>query len=232
MYFYLPKACVDSVAADMSDHLFSMRVMVGDVVVCTDLLGTLRHIKIQEVDKKSRTIRFTTLDTTVQPPNNTHNILFQGLTDKIYLEKLVEIAPHANIDIIYLFPASHTPSGSFSMERLDKILIRSCEQAQKLFKPTIELLSLETATACIAKYLPTVLEMPNKSVKQTLEKTDHVTTKSVIVGPEGGWSSEEIQLFQQHQLPFESLGSVVYPSWLAGYTWFTQQQAIHPTIDK
>ena len=143
--------------------------------------------------------------------------MFQAVTDKVYLEKLVEIAPHANIDTIYLFSSDRSPVSNYILERLQRILARSCEQAQKVFMPVIREIETADIDKLLLKYKPTVLELETKSTEiiSNIQNT-------LIVGPEGGWTLEEIQKFKTLHLPFHSFGDVVYPAWLAGYTWFTK----------
>jgi 16S rRNA U1498 N3-methylase RsmE len=44
--------------------------------------------------------------------------------------------------------------------------------------------------------------------------------KNIFIGPEGGWSETEKTLFREKNLRFQTLGTLVFPAWLAGYTWF------------
>ena len=43
--------------------------------------------------------------------------------------------------------------------------------------------------------------------------------KPALLGPEGGWSESEILYFQSLNLSFASLGSIIYPAWIAGLVW-------------
>jgi RsmE family RNA methyltransferase len=217
MYFYLPKSCESYIPSDLSDHFISMRVRPGDRLTTTDLKGLKRIIEIIDVDKRSKSIKFNTLETTRYEKTKDQNILFQAVTDKGYLEKLVEIAPHANIDTIYLFSSARSPVSNFMIERLNRILARSCEQAQKVFMPVIREIETSDIDKLLAEYKPTVLELETKSTEFVPN-----TINTVLVGPEGGWTSEEIAKFKALDLPFDSLGDIVYPAWLAGYTWFAK----------
>jgi 16S rRNA (uracil1498-N3)-methyltransferase len=221
MYFYLPTDNVSQIDKICTDHFFSMRVKAGDTVTTTDLNGLKREIKVLEAEKRLKLIRFEILSSIYTPQNKNENILFQAITDKIYLEKLVEIAPHADINTIYFFYSDRSPKGSINTDRLERILYRSCEQAQKMYKPKIEIIDNNTTMTKIAEYKPIILEIPDETISKDI-KSHNDTLKSVLVGPEGGWSKGEIDLFKQNNLVFESLGSIIYPAWLAGYTWFTK----------
>jgi RsmE family RNA methyltransferase len=222
MYFYLPTDSVSRIEEIYTEHFFSMRVKPGDLVYTTDLNGLVREIKIIEAEKKDKLIRFEILKSFFTPQKKQQNILFQAITDKIYLEKMVEIAPHANIDVIYLFHSERSPIGNVNTDRLERILYRSCEQAQKSHKPKIEITDKKSLLEKIDIYRPIVLEIPKDTSNITHPLSTSDTSKSVFVGPEGGWSVDEVSLFVLKQLVFESLGEVVYPAWLAGYTWFSK----------
>lgn len=218
MYFYLPTNNTTHIDPEYTDHFFSMRAKSDDVILTTDLNGLMRKIKITEIDKKNKIIVFEILQSLFEDKKLSKNILFQAITDKIYLEKLVEIAPHANIDSIYLFYSERSPIGNIAIERLERILSRSCEQAQKLYKPIIEIVDQIDLNKLIDIYHPIILEVSH-NIEEVADLGDS-NTKSVLVGPEGGWSTAEQKTYIEKKLPFQSLGPVIYPAWLAGYTWF------------
>ncbi|MBC7472373.1 MAG: RsmE family RNA methyltransferase [candidate division SR1 bacterium] len=218
MYFYHPTNNISQIDEEYTDHFFSMRVKIGDIILTTDLDGLKREIKITEIDKKSKTILFKILESSFENRKIEKNILFQAITDKIYLDKLVEIAPHANVDIIYLFYSERSPTHNFGIDRLERIIYRSCEQAQKLYKPDIEIVDQISLAKLLDLYRPIVLEISHNT--EALMNPENNYTQSVLVGPEGGWSTTEKNLYKKKGLLFESLGSIVYPAWLAGYTWF------------
>ena len=222
MYFYLQREASSYIKGYQADHFFTMRVKPGDTLETTDLQGTLTKIRVSEVDKKNRTIFYDTVEEKKYLAYTSENVLFQAITDKAYLEKMIEITPHAHVDIVYLFVSDRSPVGGVIQDRLEKILIRSCEQAEKLFKPTIKIVDKSELSSLISKYLPTVLQAD--SISQNILSSGLGSSKSVIVGPEGGWSQGEISTFKENDLRFESLGSEVYPAWLAGYTWFVKHR--------
>jgi 16S rRNA (uracil1498-N3)-methyltransferase len=222
MYFYLPTESFSEISTIYADHFVSMRVKPGHIVRTTDLNGTLREIKITEIDKKANLIKFQIINSIIISKKKSQNILIQAITDKIYLEKLIEIAPHANIDIIYLFHSERSPIGSVSMDRLERILLRSCEQAEKAYKPKIKIIDKLSFLEKIDSYKPVVLEIPN-DINVNIFKLEKNNIWTILVGPEGGWSANELSLFENKKLAFDSLGSTVYPSWLAGYTWFIRK---------
>ena len=222
MYFYLQREASSYIKGYQADHFFTMRVKPGDTLETTDLQGTLTKIRVSEIDKKNRTIFYDTVEEKKYLAYTSENVLFQAITDKAYLEKMIETTPHAHVDKVYLFVSDRSPVGGVIQDRLEKILIRSCEQAQKLFKPTIKIVDKLDLPDLISTHSPIVLQAG--SISQNISSSGLGSSKSVIVGPEGGWSQGEIATFKENDLRFESLGSEVYPAWLAGYTWFVKHR--------
>ena len=159
MYFYLPTNNISEISTSHIDHFFSMRVKPNDKIVTTDLNGLMRKIKITEIDKKNKNIKFEILESRYEIQKIQKNILIQAITDKTYLEKLVEIAPHANIDIIYLFYSKYSPSTKITLDRLERIMHRSCEQAQKLYKLEIKIINQIDLNKLLDNYQPIILEV-------------------------------------------------------------------------
>jgi RsmE family RNA methyltransferase len=219
MYFYIPDLDAQKIVKSSADHLFTMRIKKNDVVEATNLQGTWAKIRITQVDKHTRTIHFAVVKQGLREKPK-EKILLQAMTDKHYLEKLVELLPPAGITHLYVFESDYTPVGSVNMERLDNILTRSCEQSQTCYKPHIEIVNKNLYTSLIEKYKPVVLD----GNTNTSSHRDNDNTNAVLVGPEGGWSQQEIDYFKGQKLVFQSLGSTVFPAWLAGYTWFAQQK--------
>jgi 16S rRNA (uracil1498-N3)-methyltransferase len=215
MYFYLPKPHELKIKPPQTDHFFSMRTKVGDIIYISDQIGWVGKIQITAINKQDRTIRFKIISEEFHNRSRGTNIMFQAITDKQYLEKMIEISPHASVSKIYLFYSDFSPKKPVYLERLQKILIRSTEQSQNPYRPEIILLEVENFKSLIQELKPSVLDCMSKNINSS-----SLNLESVLVGPEGGWSETENKLFQKLNLPDYNLGSIILPSWLAGYTYF------------
>jgi 16S rRNA U1498 N3-methylase RsmE len=238
MNFFVPKLVSQELSVLDSAHLWSMRVGVGDCFDCTDLCGNPAKLTVLSIDKKSKRIKIK-IDNLCKVIDSSAGVLFQAIPDKVYLDKLMEVLPlmggnlaslegdsnsgsnFVGVGKCFLFFADRSVKYSLNLDRLDKILIRSCEQSQKAYKP--QLIFVESQSELqelINKHQPVVLDC--QTIKNTDSKDMQNSTKikSVLVGPEGGWSKQELEDFRAVELDFESLGSVVYPSWLAGFRYF------------
>jgi 16S rRNA (uracil1498-N3)-methyltransferase len=218
MFFYLPNPLSLFIDSSLSGHFFSMRVNQGDILKTTDLKGNLTEIKVTSIDKRNRSLNFIITNQKKFDRSNS-KILFQAITDKLYLEKLIEIVPLAGITKVYFFESKNSVSDNVNLGRLEKILIRSCEQSQQCFKTDLELIDKGNFSKQIEIHKPLVLDLPQDKVNsQSLLKA----TNSIIVGPEGGFTDQEKLMFKNLELDFLSLGETVFPAWMAGFVYFTR----------
>ncbi|NJL96452.1 RNA methyltransferase [Candidatus Gracilibacteria bacterium] len=93
-------------------------------------------------------------------------------------------------------------------------MIRSTEQCQRLWQPEIELVDNKQLQKLLNENSPLVLDC-------TGEYRENFIAKSIIVGPEGGWSEEEIEKFKNLNLGICKISELVLPAWIAGYTYLT-----------
>jgi 16S rRNA (uracil1498-N3)-methyltransferase len=198
------------------NHFKSMRTKVGDIVHTTDLQGGKARIKIKEINVNYSELRFEVLE-------SSHNlkpkikILIQAITDKVYLEKLCEIATLAGITEIKLFFSDRSIKQNVQIERLNKILIRACEQSETLFLPELKVIDKIEFSKIITEVKPDVLACYLGNEKLIDGK---ISNSSCIIGPEGGWSEKELEYFKSQNLEFVSLGRSIFPAWLAGFRYF------------
>lgn len=233
MFFYLPdiKSRADSESSedfyegDLIQHFISLRVTREDLVWITDLNGFLLKAEILDVNKAKKQIRYSVIESkTISRPKP--NILFQAIMDMKYLEKLFEILPHSGFSKIVLFASENSPKYGLRLERLEKILVRSCSQAQILYKPQVEVKTdLENIQDCInttsqenQKFA--LLDFAGKQILNQPEVANEFDYSGVIVGPEGGFSSQEVALLGASKNVFKvAMGEIIYPGWLAGYSF-------------
>jgi len=220
MIFYLNNPLQQVAVHDEVNHLISARVQPGEIIQITDLKGLVVRCVVEKIDKKTRRIEFNILEKkTFKKP--IENILIQAKTDKLYIEKLCEIAPIAGITTIFLVETDFSlKNQQLRLERLEHIMIRSCEQCHYPFLPHISIINTHQKETLLNEYQPVVLD--GDGVKwQDIENDERInfSKKAFAIGPEGGWSEAEKKFFKEQKLPFISIGEHVLPAWLAGYTW-------------
>lgn len=213
-YYFVSNIKSLQINSIQTERLFSMRVEKGHKVNLTDLNGTVAKVKIINLNKKQLIIDYEILEenflTLEEYWSKTNKLnLFQATLDKLYMEKLFEILPHSDFRNIYFFEAEFSQKQNVNLERLNKILIRSLEQSQSLYKPQISFIKKTKLLELISQHNPTFL---NCQTKNGLTKTNAID--SYLIGPEGGWSQKEVELFKQLNLKELDLGARIYPAWL------------------
>jgi RsmE family RNA methyltransferase len=217
MFFYVENIDKGVLEGSEAEHFLSMRVKIGDKISVCDQIGTKVKVEITELDKNKKIMQFHPISQFEKGQEMRNCTLFQAITDKSYLEKMVEIVPLSPITDMVLFRSQFSPPGSYSLERLQKIITRSCEQSQRLFGPNVSVVSYENMLEMVSEYRPLVLECGHENQLETTSLPN-----SVIVGPEGGWSPKELEDFDNASLTLFQMGSQIYPAWLAGYSYFTK----------
>lgn len=109
-------------------------------------------------------------------------------------------------------------------ERWTKIILSASMQSQRLAPPMIfepknfeEILQIEALTPKI-KILPYELESTNKLSEISVDKNkDYI----IFIGPEGGWTKEEIILAQKNNVLLVSLGNYILRTETASLTALT-----------
>jgi 16S rRNA (uracil1498-N3)-methyltransferase len=226
MFLYIKNINEQIIFSPENKHFFSLRPRILEHFWVTDLNGNLAKIEITEINKKQKQIKFKILTKkSFEKPKNPKKILLQSIPEKLYLEKLMEILAFSGIQKIILFYTQFSLKQKISLERLDKILIRSCEQSQIIFKPEIIFLPKADLKDLLKENQPKVLDTEKKSeLTQNDNQKNSLDTKEVImVGPEGGFSEKEKKLFRDYNLEIINLEKIIYPSWIAGFVYFQRK---------
>ena len=138
--------------------------------------------------------------------------LFAALIKKDHFEWVIEKATELGVSQIVPVVTDRSEKKSLNMERANKILKEASEQSgrakmPKLNEPTAfeEILSsIEVGDEEKIK----ILSIDPKG--EAWPKADKFDTKlGAFVGPEGGWSPRELQLFKLKKIPIYRLGSQV-----------------------
>ena len=217
MLFYIQNPEQGTVKNEDFNHLRSHRLQLKDKFWATNLQGSLYECQISKLDKKSSEANFDILSLKISPIQ-LQKILVQAIPDKLYLDKLVEVATFAGFQEIILFASDFSPSYNPNLLRLKKISRSASLLSEQLFEPQIKILDKNTSD--FQTYLTQaaiILEQFGEIADSQIKSTN---IENIIVGPEGGWSPKELDWFRELDLKLVSLDSAkVYPAWLAGSVW-------------
>jgi 16S rRNA (uracil1498-N3)-methyltransferase len=136
-------------------------------------------------------------------------ILFQSLIKTDRFEWILEKGTELGVERFIPVLAKHSVAKKLNLVRAQKILKESSEQSGRGILPTIsEAVSLEAALATLNTSAPSFALDPSGSPFHNSLFTTH-NSVSVLIGPEGGWADQELEMFRARNTPIVSLGSQI-----------------------
>lgn len=208
-----------------------LRHKIGDMIHVVDGKGTLILAKIIDANKKKCTLTFEKL------------IERQEFVDKIHLmvsptksadrfEYFLEKACEIGVGQITPLICKRTERSKFNYERMKKIIVSASKQSKKLYFPTLN--QAEQINDVIQKSSTTaqkfITSIGTENGFGSLNFDDYII---VLVGPEGDFTEEEIQLAKINGWHEVSLGNSILRVETAGIVVASQLQFLkHFNISK
>lgn len=188
---------------DTSRHVAQvLRMQVGEKLQLTDGKGNLYTAEILQVHKKSTSVKILSGD--YNPPSKRHIIIAISLIKNVsrfewFLEKATEIGVNEIIPLI----CERTEKLHFRVDRMKGILVSAMLQSKQSWLPRlsepISLIANISGFECNQKFIAHCLDSDKRSLKDVLNKE---TDSLVLIGPEGDFTQNEIDLaLQQNFLP-------------------------------
>ncbi len=173
-----------------SRHIIkSFRKDIGDILNFTDGNGLLAVCKIIEKGKK---IKVKIVKLSKNKPNKVSiNIAISPLKNPSRFEWFVEKATEIGIKEITPIITKYSEKKKVNHERLERISISSLKQSNQVFKPKIN--NIEKFNDFLRNNSDQKI-MANLKTKNILKK-ESINSNQIclIIGPEGGFSDDEIQ---------------------------------------
>lgn len=181
------------------------RLVTGDKIILFDGSG-FDFISVIEGYEKD-TVSFSVVEVKqnmVVARNETY--LFASIVKKDNFEWIAQKATELGVSHIVPVMSERSEKKNLNMERLHKIVIEAAEQSGRGTIPEIsEILGLETVLEKYSHIKSLAWDiMAEKFVSQ-----DVAEISGAYIGPEGGWSPKELELFAKHNLKTRSLGPQV-----------------------
>ena len=184
------------------------RLVKGDEVLLFDNSGFdyLSEINFFEKDSVSLNIKKVS-ENVVLPSRETY--LFTSMVKKDNFEWIIQKATELGVSHIIPIISDRTEKKDLNLERMNKIIIEAAEQSGRGTLPLLcEVTDLETAlhTYAHVKSIAWHTQAP-KFVSQDVSET-----LGAYIGPEGGWSGAEEEMFKKHGVHMRSLGPQILRS--------------------
>lgn len=212
--FYVSQPLGEEVVIDDVSTLFQwskvFRYTQDDAVILFNGDGYDSQYSITEITKKTCSLVRTEQHASYIPSQQI--TLCLSLIKKDNFELAVQKATELGVTSILPILSSRSEKKNLSMERLHKIIVEASEQCGRGDIPTIsDVTPLDTALLSISHQQVPILLM--QGGKPLIVEQVNLRTKNkeifLFIGPEGGWSDEDLTLFEKYSLEKYSLGKTV-----------------------
>ena len=223
--FYTPELTAASKELNISDSEFkhinnTLRKKPGDILLTTNGKGLLAECVITDLSTRSMTLEVQATST----KDKTHpHIAFAFSLLKQHNELIIEKCTELGIYEFFPFFAERNVKTSLSihqLERLEKVAIAAIKQCDSVHLPQIHkpLAFGELLENLSQNYYP-VLAWEEESQQGLHEVLEHAERDiCLIVGPEGGFEKQEVDLAKQHSARVVSLGNHILRAETAAIT--------------
>lgn len=182
-----------------------LRFVKGDKVVLFDNSGFDFHCSIENYDNKSVTLNIEkSVRNTILPLKETY--LFASIVKKDNFEWIAQKATELGVSYIIPIISERTEKKDINIERIHKIIVEAAEQCGRGTLPVLhDVMTLENALHDYG-HIKSIAWHP---LSQKFVSQEIVSTIGSYVGPEGGWSPAEEEMFKKHGVHMRSLGPQV-----------------------
>ncbi len=221
--FFVSPQCIApptiSITGDLLIHIRdSLRIAIGETLWVGDGQGTRYCVEIIDVSKKTVSGRI--LDTIQEPLRRTPRLtLAQSLLKGEKMDWVIRKATELGVDELIPLESRHsvvqlkTDRVTHQLCRWQRIALEAAQQSEQWHVPTIaqpeSLASLLTQRA-IGTVSLMLAERRNGTPLQTVVlPQDVIGSVLVVIGPEGGWSQEEVHMAEQAGVVPITLGQYI-----------------------
>ncbi len=184
------------------------RLTLGDEVILFDNSGFDFLVSITGYEKDSVSFSvIKSMPNNILPQRETY--LFASLIKKDNFEWILQKATELGVSHIIPLISDRTEKKDLNLERAHKIITEAAEQSGRGTLPVLqEVVDLEGALHTYAH----IKSIAWHTTAPKFVSQDVSDAMGVYIGPEGGWTSAEEDLFKNHGVPLRSLGPQILRS--------------------
>lgn len=180
----------------LNQWLRVLRFQPGQDVVLFDGLEKERLYKITTFEKDGAKLQLVTDYERQIPARKIY--LFWSLLKNDHNDMILEKATELGVSHFVPVIAERCVKAGFNIERAEKIIIEASEQCGRSDIPVVrEPLALKDAVGEYVNHMPLYVSQMGGIEVVKNELPDKL---GVLIGPEGGWTDGELQLFESHSL--------------------------------
>jgi 16S rRNA (uracil1498-N3)-methyltransferase len=200
-YFYVPNAAdVNDLPEEEASHAVRvLRLKAGDEMMLMDGQGSFYRARVTETS--SHHCRYKILEPLPQQPSWNGRIQLAIAPTKLMdrMEWLVEKATEVGVDELFLLDCQFSERRVVKTQRLEKIIVSAVKQSRKAWVPIVhDMLSFKSFVkehTTGRRYIAHCYEeVPRVNLFDELRKTAETDEVTVLVGPEGDFSIEEVKM--------------------------------------
>jgi len=190
------------------------RFKAGDQIIIFDGSGLEYVSEIISLNKKEVNLKIMSYQKKVMPAKNIS--LYLSLIKKGNFELAVEKCTEIGVTEIHPIISERSEKKDLNMERLEKIVKEASEQSGRATLPTVfSIIDLEKAVSqakaegkvCAVFHTNSDLSISHKH--SLSDEGMYPREVAVFIGPEGGWTEKEMELFKKNNFQICSLGQNV-----------------------
>lgn len=207
--FYIPEITPETTLIVLSEEESKhacrvLRLKVGDQVRLLDGVGGSYLAEI--ADDHPKHCRVSILDYTFEEKADQEiHIAIAPTKNNERIEWFLEKATELGITEVTLLLCSNSERKQVKEERFEKILVSAMKQSQRLYLPKLN--SLVTFKEFIQKHPKGALAHCYEGEKKFLNSVLQPANYPILIGPEGDFSKEEVDLASTSGYDFISLGT-------------------------
>lgn len=129
--------------------------------------------------------------------------LFFCIPKKDKFELILEKCTEIGITDFYPVISDRTVKTNINIERSEKIIQEASEQAQRIDTPILH--AIQSIDDIIREYRPAVFDVEGEVFKRDENKA----IQHILIGPEGGFTLRELELFRDTRLDIFKIGETV-----------------------
>lgn len=183
-----------------------LRMDVGDTLVAFDGRGEEAVCTIDQLEKKSAMLSVTEYRKGIIPTREI--TLFMALIKRDNFELVLQKATELGVSCIVPIQTARSEKKGMNRERSEKILREATEQSGRT---TIPVLDGEVRLVDMVKnyQIPFVAFDPRGTISARDAQGGILDKTGIIIGPEGGFTEEEILVFSEHNISIVCTGKTI-----------------------
>ncbi|MFA6423693.1 MAG: RsmE family RNA methyltransferase [Candidatus Magasanikbacteria bacterium] len=188
-----------------------LKIKIGEEVVLCDGEGKTAIVTLEQIDKK--VLVFSLVNFLPVKKSNKHVILCAAMLKRDSFEWLLQKAVEVGVDEIVPIISERTIKIGVNEKRWQKIIKEAAEQSERQVLPKLSAPqsfkdALKTKAGQAIFFDPSGIDVSKSKIKGK--------DVALFIGPEGGWSENEVKLAQSAGIEVSSLGESILRGETAG----------------